>query len=173
MKILSRTSCILSYAVNPDFFDGARKISSSGKSGRNYWEPTEHGSHRLTHTLTFDAGDDESGEWFIQYRSVMICDVMIEDVKQDALQMLAFEQELNESMNKFIKDNSLSHISELHIPPFSLNEWSIKKMEEDMNRSISTGYDGKHAETLKLMKANINFVPQVKTKITIINKSNE
>jgi hypothetical protein len=167
MKILSHTGCILSYALNPDFFDGVRKISNSGKSGHSYWEPTEHGSHKLTHTLTFDAGDDESGEWFIQYRAVMICDAVIEDVREDALQMLTIEQEFNESMNKFIRDNSLSHISELHIPPFIINEWNIKKMEDGMNRSISTGYDEKGAEIRKLMKANIGFTPTIKTRITI------
>lgn len=170
MKVLSRTSCILSYAVNPDFFDRARKISSSGKSGHSYWEATEHGSHKLTHTLTFDAGDDESGEWFIQYRAVMICDAVIEDVKQDALQMLAFEQEFNELMAKFIKDNSLSQIAERHIPPFIINEWNIKKMEDGMSRAMLTNYDEKRAGLLKQMKSNIDFEPKVKTKVTITNK---
>ncbi|SEO84270.1 hypothetical protein SAMN05192574_11443 [Mucilaginibacter gossypiicola] len=167
MKILNRTSCILSYAVNLDFFDRVRKISNSGKSGHSYWEPTEHGSHRLTHTLTFDAGDDESGEWFIQYRAVMICDVVIEDVREDALQMLAFEQEFNESMANFIKENSLSHISELHIPPFMINEWNIKKMEDSMRRAIATDYDEKRAEVLKQMKGNLGFTPTIKTRVTI------
>ncbi|UOE47381.1 hypothetical protein MTO98_23520 [Mucilaginibacter sp. SMC90] len=172
MKILSRTSCILSYAVNPDFFDGARTISGSSKSGQSYWEPTEGGSHKYTHTLTFNAGDDESGEWFIQYRAVLICDVVIEDVSEDALQMLTIEQEFNESMNKFITENSLSHISELRIPPFIINEWNIKKMEDGMNRAISTGYDEKVAEMRKLMKANTGFTPTIKTKVTI-NKISE
>jgi trehalose-6-phosphate synthase len=80
---------------------------------------------------------------------------------------LTIEQELKESMNKFIKENSLSHISELHIPPFIINEWNIKKMEDGMNRSISTGYDEKGAEMRKLMKTNLDFTPTVKTKITI------
>lgn len=174
MKILSRTSCILSYAVNLDFFDGTRKISSVSKSERGYWMPTEHGSHKYTNTLTFNAGDDESDDWFIQYRAIMICDVLIENVKPDALQMLTFVQEFNESMVVFIKENSLSHVSELelHIPSFTINEWNTKQMEDSMSHATSTNYDKKRAEALKLMEANIGFEPKVKTKITI-NKLSE
>lgn len=172
MKILSRTSCILSYSVNPDFFDGTREISSTNKSGRGYWEPTEHDSHKYTNILTFDAGNEESDKFFIQYRAVMICDVLIEDVKLDILEMLTFEQEFNESMVRFVKENSLSYISELelHMPSFTINEWNTKQMEDGMRRAISTSYDEKRAEVLKQMKGNIDFEPKVKTKVTITSK---
>lgn len=169
MKILSRTSCILSYSISPDFFNGTREISSTNKTGRGYWEPTEHGSHKYTNILTFDAGDSEGENLFIQYRAVMTCDVLIEEVKHDVIQMLTFEQEFNESMVRFIKDNSLSYIPELelHLPSFTVNEWNTKQMEDGMRHVMSTSYDEKRTEVLKQMKGNIDFEPKVKTKVTI------
>jgi len=128
MIILEKSDCILFYSVNSKYFDKFSEVICGGGSA-SHWITSESNTSTFIYDLKFFARDKESGESFIEYKSKMVCTVKIENEKQDALHMLALIKEFNASMNKFIKNNSLSYFAKLHLIDFEISEYYVEKME--------------------------------------------
>jgi hypothetical protein len=133
MIILEKSICILSYKVNPKYFDQINEVHCE-ESGRNYWVTAESDSYIFTFVLSYYAGDKGHDESFLEFKSRLVCRVKIEDAKTDARQILTLVKELKDAMGSFIKKNSLSYYSKLKLVIYEISEPGLTHMESSINR---------------------------------------
>ena len=133
MIILEKSDCILFYFVNANYFDKFSGVSC-GISGSNFWRTSEANTNTFTHHIHFTAKDEHSDEKFIECKSRFICTVRIEDEIGDAVEMMNLIKTFRVSLNKFIKENSLSHFSKLNLREFEISESALKSMQSGIER---------------------------------------
>jgi len=164
MIIIEKSSCIMHYSVNPTYFDKFSTVYCDFSAG-NYWRTSESNSYTFKYDFHFHAKDEQSGESFIEYKSRMACMVYIENEKEDAPKMLAVVKEFYESMNLFIKNNSLSHFSKLDLPRYVPTKMELIKMEEGIARVKEKM---PHHEKTELQKQQEKNLENLKIEVKII-----
>jgi len=129
MEVLREENTILNYRVNPECLNSLNIRCNT--NARHFFRTAELNAYTFTHIINFLAKEDLSDEVFIEYQSKHVLTLRIQDVQQDAYELVKFVVGVHESMKSFIESNSLSYDS-LFFMDFPMTELKLTRMQEQI-----------------------------------------
>jgi len=117
MKIISQTDTLLHYAVDPNYLEKHDQFSTSNYSSTNWRPAQEPNAYLFNYNTHFIAKESNKENYFINYHHrIEIC-CIIEEIENDAAELLALKQKSNIEMGKFLEKNTMNFFHLLNFKP--------------------------------------------------------
>jgi hypothetical protein len=168
MKNVEKSTSILFYSVNLDYFISHSKLSTS-RSVRNNLRTASNGTYIFSLNFNFEAKSDSSNEHFIQYASWLQVSFIKDDFNTDYRDISQIVDEYFLSVFSFIKENSISNFDRLNMDDFKAPTTLYKRIEvlllnlDELKPYDDKSFDEKEiGESIAKKIPKMSFAPKVK-----------
>lgn len=148
MKIISQTNTLLNYSIDPNYFEKHDKFSTSNYSSTNWRPAQEINSYLFNYNTYFIAKELNKENYFINYHNRLEICCIIEDIENDATELLELKQKSNIEMGYFLEKNTLNFFHLLDFKPMiysnevlenekmSFREFTLNRDIKDIKRAM-------------------------------------
>lgn len=133
MKILKKNDIVVHCSIDLSYFNKHSEIYRS-YSTDSKWIRGEANTCILVYKIFYAAEDQDSDDHFIQYERQLELQCIVEDIENDANEVIKIKAMMNISLGSFLEKHSLSFYHLLDFHPISFSDVNTHRERDRLKR---------------------------------------